>query len=533
MPIILSTLMLSSDLQSYLEFVHHYNIVGMVDVDWLVTQPRKTLYALFRSWHRPSFNNEQRIVLFSRAPMDEKILVHIQKCASLIDISNFFILLCAPSFDQDLLNQVRAEHSSDDCVFSILQVDFDDEPDRGQKNSLITLPETFCFSPWAHLEISSQGQFKPCCVYNESIKDTTGRPYNIQTDSVEQVYFSDYLSNLRQQFLRGQKPSGCSNCWYKEKNNGSSNRHWTARLLGLNAQTLLVESESIDNLISLDIKMGNLCNFKCRICSPVSSSKIAEEQLRHFDAKIDLKEINKNGRWTENPEIWNLLTQVGSQLVNIDFYGGEPFLIKQHQLFLDYMIDRGFSHQIRLHYNTNGSVFSKDLMSKWKHFREVDIAFSIDNVGHRFELERSGGIWQEVESNIDMFFQSKLPHMILSVFATVSVLNVYYIEELIDWVETKNFNALTFNLLEYPAMLSISNMNQDLSKLVIGKLLQMDQRKISQYNIQQFINRIDQTKTAPVMIDQLKTYMLKLDTVRNQDFRHTHAEIADIIFRGN
>lgn len=521
----------SSDIKYYLESNYHYKIVGIVDVDWLICQPRKTLYKKFKEWHKSVFAPVERIVLYSRKTIDSDILVHIQKCASMVDISNFFILLCCPTVDADYLNEIRKQHSSDDCVFSTLELQITDDMPVGNKNILISLPETFCFSPWAHLEISSQGEFRPCCVYKESIKDSNGRVFNIETDDIQTVYHSQYLSNLRQQFLEGKKPNGCSNCWYKEQYAGDSNRRWFTTHLGLIGQTLTIEQESIKNLVSLDIKLGNLCNFKCRICDPISSSKIADEYSKHFNTPLDVKTINRKGKWSENTNIWQMLGILGPQLVNIDFYGGEPFLIKQQETFLDYLIDNHWADKIRLHYNSNGSSFPTHLFEKWRQFRQVDISFSIDDIGPRFELTR-GGDWKEVSANLDMFLESKLSNMILNIFPTVSVQNIYYLEELIDWFETKNFNALDFNLLENPAFFSITKMGKELSTMVLDRLNQIESKKISKYNIKRFVNLIKQHSDSPDLIDQLRAHMLKLDNIRYQNFNLTHPEISKIIYRG-
>lgn len=522
----------SQELISHLESTYHYKVLGTIDIDWLVRQPRKTLYQLFIEWHKPVYQNNEKIILFSRNSIDPAALTHIQKCASQIDISNFFILICCPSLDPALLEQVRKDHSHDDCTLEHLAVSITDPMPEGNVNHLISLPESFCFAPWAHLEISSQGEFKPCCAYKESIKDNNGRPYNIESDSIETVYNSKYLFDLRQQFSQGQRPEHCSHCWFKEQNNGQSNRQWVRHYLGSNADTITIEEESVDNLISLDIKMGNLCNFKCRICNPFSSSRIAEEQVAHFNTLLDIKSLNRKGRWAEDSRIWQMIGYLGAQLVNIDFYGGEPFLIKQHEIFLDYLIEKQHSHKIRLHYNTNGSVFPKQLFDKWKKFHHVDIAFSIDNVGQRFELER-GGSWSKVTENIDQFFDFKLPNMTLNVFATINSQNVYYLADLINWYETKAFNKLHLNLLESPPMLSVVRMNEELCNLVIDKLDQIPEETRIKYGVNSIVDLIKQNKNSPEMVDQLKTYMLQLDNIRNQDFAQTHSEIASVIYKGN
>jgi MoaA/NifB/PqqE/SkfB family radical SAM enzyme len=438
------------------------------------------------------------------------MLEHIKYCSSLIDISNFFILICSPDI------------TTKDTVFSTLEINFTD---------CVTLPKTFCFNPWAHLEISSTGEFKPCCVYNESIKNSANRAYNINTDTIDEVYNSTYMNQLRKQFRNGEQPGGCSHCWYKEQHHGMSNRNWAETMFGINAHCLDIEKDSLDNLISLDIKLGNLCNFTCRICNAGSSSKIAEEQVNHFNSIINLKTLNAAGNWTANPQIWKMFEQVGNQLVNIDFYGGEPFLVKQHEIFLNYLIEHGYAEKIRLHYNSNGSIYPKHLLEKWKLFREVDIAFSIDNIGQRFELER-GGSWDQVENNLNNFLKYKLSNMVLNIFTTVNVQNIYYLDELIDWVETKYFNALHFNMLKDPLYFRINAMGPDLTKLVVNKLTQISPDRLKKYSIYPIIESLKLSNNSDNLIDKLAEYMLKLDNIRDQKFIQTHPEIAQIIYKG-
>jgi hypothetical protein len=82
----------STDLKQYLEQNYKYQIVGVIDLDQLLGQPRKTLYKLFKQWFQQEYSDHSRIVLYSRNLISVETLTHIQKSATLLDISNFFIL---------------------------------------------------------------------------------------------------------------------------------------------------------------------------------------------------------------------------------------------------------------------------------------------------------------------------------------------------------------------------------------------------------------------------------------------------------
>jgi len=91
---------------------------------------------------------------------------------------------------------------------------------------------------------------------------------------------------------------------------------------------------------------------------------------------------------------------------------------------------------------------------------------------------------------------------------------------------------LVWNLLEDPKYLSVINMNQDLTKLVLKKLQTIDNDKLEKYNLKSIIELLKKQKHSSNSIDQLAEYMLKLDNIRNQKFYETHSEIADIIYKG-
>jgi hypothetical protein len=123
--------------------------------------------------------------------------------------------------------------------------------------------------------------------------------------------------------------------------------------------------------------------------------------------------------------------------------------------------------------------------------------------------------------------------MVLNIFTTINVQNIYYLDELIDWVETKDFNALHLNVLRSPDYFRINAMGPDLTKLVIDKLDQISPYRLKKYSIYPIIESLKMSDNSSNLIDNLAEYMLKLDNIRNQKFIQTHPEIAHIIYKGN
>ena len=152
-------------------------------------------------------------------------------------------------------------------------------------------------------------------------------------------------------------------------------------------------------LISLDIKLKNICNLSCRICEPIASSKWASEVSQHpesYPQWASLKNIKTE--WTDDTSsnLWKDIEKIGNNLEYITFAGGEPLLDKSHARMLEYFVNNDRSTQISLHYNTNGTVYADNLIPFWNKFKQVELSFSVDNTESKFEYERHGAVWADV-----------------------------------------------------------------------------------------------------------------------------------------
>ena len=164
----------------------------------------------------------------------------------------------------------------------------------------------------------------------------------------------------------------------------------------------------------------------------------------------------------------------------------------------------------------------------WDKFGRVDIAFSVDNVGERFEYERYGARWNEANEIIDSVHWTKsvdTPNITTQLCFTINVQNVYYIDELLDWAETKKFGSIYFNMLHSPDHMSIQQMTPAATDLVLNKL-KTTFWKSSKY--QQEIDNVIKFIENGAGSDG-KEFLFKMkqtDTYRKQNFMDTHAEIA-------
>ena len=198
-------------------------------------------------------------------------------------------------------------------------------------------------------------------------------------------------------------------------------------------------------------------------------------------------------------------------------YGGEPFLLKSFSKVLQLAVDGGYAKNIRLHYNTNGSVYPTNLISYWKHFREIDIHFSIDNIGKKFELER-GGSWQDVEANILKIKNLRLDNIKLSIMPAISIMNIFYLGDVLSWAQSHNLNVNPIYVT--------SPVGYDLSQLT-GAAKQLLTKKYNNHTWPEMTNILESITKNP---DSDGAEFIKLtkhyDTLRNENFAETHPEIA-------
>ena len=198
-------------------------------------------------------------------------------------------------------------------------------------------------------------------------------------------------------------------------------------------------------------------------------------------------------------------------------FGGEPFLIKKFSNVLRIAVEQGYAKNIRLHYNSNGSVWPGAFLSYWPHFKEVDIHFSIDAIGDRFELQR-GGVWTEVEANILRLKDLNLPNMNFSLMPTINIMSVYYLDEVYDWAQKHNFKLFASNLTN-PSEFGLANLTKEAQELILNKFQNHPWSEIQK--VLKFIKESDPTN-GHTFIDRIEWF----DSIRQEHFANSHYEIA-------
>lgn len=483
-----------------------FTILETISLRKFLYLPSSSLYKTLKKLYKKVYGPDERIIIQHPGPIPHKLSAHLTNIITVLDIPDFVIHV-----DTNIIDK------TDYPIPEILP--------------LLELPNTLCPYPWVNLEIQSQGKIRPCCSISKSLGDV-GQPINFNTSTdltLSELYFNDFMVNLRDQFRKGQKPECCSKCWSEESQGKVSDRQNYIVEVQEFIHEIDFELENISNLKSLDVKLGNICNLACRICGPESSTSWAAEILETVDIQ-DIKThpvylTNHQSQWIRKPNsFWK---ELELHLPNIKFLiivGGEPMMIPEHLNLLEAAKVSGYSKEIGIRYNTNGTIYSDAAVALWKSFKYVKVVVSVDDIDDRFEYQRSNASWPAVVENLNKYKENSSADIVIC--CTVNIQNVLYLPEIYSWCIEHGFDDVYLNLLHQPTELSIKHLTPSAKSIVLEKLSKHDFGKL-QDKINPIINIIENSDPCESNSTLFSQYMEPIDRSRGQYFGDAHPEIAE------
>lgn len=288
------------------------------------------------------------------------------------------------------------------------------------------------------------GNVLPCCHISKTDRDLSRLP-------TDDLLNGPLVKRFRQTAINGEVPDICSNCVKQEKLTGHSYRLEKKYF----NNTVVKETITEEDIRYLQIRLSNVCNFKCTICSPSYSHLIAKE----YNDKNPLRVIEDS--------VLEDLKQKLPKMINLKFVifgGGEPFYNSNDLIeLLDYI-----PKTAKIAAHTNGSVFNKILLDKFNSFEESLLTFSIDGSEKYFNYQRSNGNWTEVINNVKKI-KENYPTMRLHCDSTISCVTF---PSLIDLIEKTKplFHQTRIHFIKHPEHYQINLVNDEILNSVKNKL---------------------------------------------------------------
>ena len=297
------------------------------------------------------------------------------------------------------------------------------------------MADNFCILPFVHSFVTPN-IVSPCCAYTD----------NIKLNSKEQYWDSHQLKNIQKNMLDNVRDTGCDICWKKEDRGYSSLRQHSNQIYADHVEEIK-QNKKLDHPFYIDLRLGNLCNLKCRMCVSEWSSQIAGEILD-----------NPNEDWIDTPtqkvielddDTWELLDQWLPHVRRVFMTGGEPTIIKRNLDYINKIISSGRSKEVELIFTTNATNINQKFIEIGKEFKSVSYNVSIDAVGTLAKYIRYPSDWATIENNLKNIKWG------VSLNTTIQWLNMTRLNEIFDYIENCGiaFGGVWFQLVTDPAYL--------------------------------------------------------------------------------
>jgi len=402
--------------------------------------------------------------------------------------------------------------------------------------------KSYCRVPFDSVTVSPTGRMQLCCE-----AQWTGTPEKTKiTDinSIQEWFEGEYLTGVRKSMLKGIQLPECQTCYKRERvHNRSMRTHSNDKYFDSNTNIL---EQSIKKI---DLKLGNKCNLKCKMCFPYASSELWKE-WKDLGWNTKEKDPNKDTSWKyydgyfEEDYAWPKNKSniekikeavVKSKLVHVT--GGEPTINPEFFQILQHCIDTNTAKDIVLDVTTNATKIHPRFFDMARKFKHLLLTISMDGVGKTYEYVRYPANYNTVYKNIVRYSEYVKSLGGESKLVFNFVLQVWNLHNTIDVIKTLgplavNSNDVTVRLeeLDDPTFMQwkmlpeehIKDAIKQLSKertanhpqsiswpiIAIGKMLE--------------VHRMYRTEDYNYKKDQLLKFMHKQDA-------HRHIKLGDYI----
>lgn len=395
------------------------------------------------------------------------------------------------------------------------------------------MKDKLCVIPWIHLNVDPDDKVHACCM-------TT--PYdspvgNLKKQDIKTIWNSSQMRKMRLQFLNNEEPDICQRCFERERASGFSNRIFKTNefkhlIDGLENITEKDGSTPL-NLIYWDFRFSNLCNFKCRSCGPTySSAWIPDAKKLNFNSVNDIDKVMQVKQIDLLPPK-GFIDEHIDKVERIYFAGGEPMMMDEHWYILDKLREIGRT-DVNICYNTNFSLVKykgKNVFDYWKEFddNKIEVWPSIDEIGERAELIRSGTNWKKIHQNFkDLAKLKKEKNIVVRPSITVGAMNVFRIPTIVEYFRSHGLNEFSINMINYPHFYSVCILPNEIKQRAKEDIMSYCvKNKINPNIFKELFSDLDK----PQNLESAKMFIrhnFKLDEIRNENIYNVIPELECI-----
>jgi|688.fasta_scaffold56532_7 hypothetical protein len=372
----------------------------------------------------------------------------------------------------------------------------------------MTMSDWYCPLPFRHAYVDSTG-IAACCQtprYQVTLDEWSTHPKLIE---------------LQQDLLNGNTPAVCGGCVKQEQAYGTSLR--------------TNSNQDYDNQIFtntqldfIDFRSVNICNFKCRSCSPTFSHGITQE-INHYPELqkfLGAPPASKTLSVTDSNIDW-IMCNLGS-LKRIMFTGGEPTVIPGVRDLIKTI--KQDHKDIAVLITSNASFQDEFWYEITEQLPNLHWTVSIDAVGSAAEIVRHGSDWPVIERNVSWLAQHANS---LDINSVVSNLTIFGLKPLLEFGRRMQQLSITpvgrhgdlgcrhqFFVCQRPYLLAADNLSEELRPQAVDYLescLSLDLDNEQRNMLTGLINQIKSAKFNSILWDRSQSYNQTLDQIRQEN----------------
>jgi sulfatase maturation enzyme AslB (radical SAM superfamily) len=360
----------------------------------------------------------------------------------------------------------------------------------------------FCVAPFVNLSTTNNGKVRLCC------QSKTLDKLHVNKHSLEDIWHGTEYQRVREQFLNNEWPKECITCKTNEDKNIPSrrdfeNRKWTS------IEKKPYPTKPIDFPWAVDLRLGNLCNLKCVMCTPDNSNTWYDEfeNFKH----LQFFKKDENVRWPFHASFLDNYAEWISKVKVLYFSGGEPLLIKKHREIIEFLIEKDLAKNIILWYDTNATYIDQTWIDMWSRFEEVNLNLSIDGGKEVNEYIRYPINHDSLLENYKLLSTSS-KNIKVRLQIAVGALNIFEINKIRKYSTEFNFLPnFNVSIVFWPSFMTLDALPQS----VIDQVAQQYENDSNE----RVKNMTKNLKHDPQKLKELKEYLEKIDQLRNLNHR--------------
>jgi starch synthase (maltosyl-transferring) len=400
--------------------------------------------------------------------------------------------------------------------------------------------DSLCVMPWIHTFIAPSGHVRLCCVSGsgQTLPPSLG---SIRDESLNSIFISERMHNIRTKMLSGLWPDECSYCRAKEARGIQSSRQVHNEIHEPYYLALVAKRRQFTpTLRSIDLRIDNTCNFKCRSCSGFCSTRWFDDHNVVYPSNpVESKHISLSKCSEFYQELYKLVLE-GTE--RIHFAGGEPLVSHEHYALLDHLVDFN-RFGVELYYDTNMSYLEflgRDIIKLWDLFPNVTVSLSLDGVGKQGEYIRYGLNFEQWCRNVNRL-RNELPHVKRKLHFVVSVFNIMNLSEHLYAIIDNGFvkaDLIRLTFLEWPAYLNVQILPDHLKKICVSRLKTFidDVRSIStstalEFQLKGLVEYLGERDIQQALIEEFAIKTVQIDSLRGESALEIFPEISEL-FQG-